>query len=61
MNGFLAGKGTRSVDWYHRSLAPLLDYCGMARNRPVLRSTVEIPALYREFKTDARVLGTNNN
>ncbi|HUP14507.1 MAG TPA: fumarate reductase/succinate dehydrogenase flavoprotein subunit [Acidimicrobiia bacterium] len=61
VKGFLAGKGTRSVDWYHRELGRLMwDYCGMSRDRSGLEKALsEIPALYQEFKTDTRVLGTN--
>jgi succinate dehydrogenase / fumarate reductase flavoprotein subunit len=61
VKGFLAGKGTRSVDWYHRELGRLMwDYCGMSRDRSGLEKALsEIPALYQEFKTDARVLGAN--
>jgi succinate dehydrogenase / fumarate reductase flavoprotein subunit len=61
VKGFLAGRGTRSVDWYHRELGRLMwDYCGMSRHRTSLEKALsEIPALYQEFKTDVRVLGTN--
>jgi succinate dehydrogenase / fumarate reductase flavoprotein subunit len=61
VKGFLAGKGTRSVDWYHRELGRLMwDYCGMSRDRSGLEKALsEIPALYQEFKSDTRVLGTN--
>ncbi len=61
VKGFLAGRGTRSVDWYHRELGRLMwEYCGMSRDRSGLEKALsEIPALYQEFKTDARVLGTN--
>jgi len=58
---FLTGRGTRSVDWYHRELGRLMwDYCGMSRDRTGLEKALsEIPALYEEFLTDVRVLGGN--
>jgi succinate dehydrogenase / fumarate reductase flavoprotein subunit len=58
---FLSGRGTRSVDWYHRELGQLMwDYCGMSRDRTGLeKALAEIPALYQEFLTDVRVLGGN--
>ena len=61
VKGFLSGRGTRSVDWYHRELGRLMwDYCGMSRDRTGLEKAIsEIPALYEEFKRDVRVLGTN--
>jgi succinate dehydrogenase / fumarate reductase flavoprotein subunit len=61
VKGFLASKGTRTVDWYHRELGRLMwDYCGMSRDRSGLEKALsEIPALYQEFKSDARVLGSN--
>jgi len=61
VKGFLAGRGTRSVDWYHRELGRLLwDYCGMTRDRTGLEKALsEIPALYQDFQNDVRVLGTN--
>ncbi len=59
--GFLATRGTRSVDHYHRELGRIVwEYCGMSRDRVGLeKALAEIPALYEEFKTDARVLGSN--
>ena len=61
VKGFLSGRGTRSVDWYHRELGRLMwDYCGMSRDRTGLEKALsEIPGLYQEFKRDVRVLGTN--
>lgn len=61
VNRFLSGRGTRSVDWYHRELGQLMwDYCGMSRDRTGLeKALAEIPALYQEFLTDVRVLGGN--
>jgi succinate dehydrogenase / fumarate reductase flavoprotein subunit len=58
---FLSGRGTRSVDWYHRELGRLMwDYCGMSRDRTGLEKALsEIPGLHQEFQRDVRVLGTN--
>jgi succinate dehydrogenase / fumarate reductase flavoprotein subunit len=58
---WLATKGTRSVDWYHRELGKIMwEYCGMARNRAGLEKALsEIPALRAEFETNVRVLGTH--
>ncbi|CAN5169385.1 MAG: fumarate reductase/succinate dehydrogenase flavoprotein subunit [Euzebyales bacterium] len=59
VDGLLAVKGTRTVDWFHRQLGKILwDYCGMARNRAGLEKAIsEIRALREEFQTDVRVLG----
>ncbi|MGQ0849499.1 MAG: fumarate reductase/succinate dehydrogenase flavoprotein subunit, partial [Actinomycetota bacterium] len=61
VKGLLGGRGTRSVDWYHRELGKIMwEYCGMSRDRTGLEKAMsEIPALYQEFCTDVRVLGTN--
>jgi succinate dehydrogenase / fumarate reductase flavoprotein subunit len=58
-NQFLAVKGTRSVDWFHRELGRIMwEYCGMERTREGLEKALsEIPALYSEFKSDLRVPG----
>ena len=57
---FLATKGTRSVDWFHRELGHIVwDYCGMSRTREGLEKALsEIPALRAEFEADARVPGS---
>ena len=57
---WLAVKGTRSVDHYHRELGRIVwDYCGMARSRAGLEKALsEIPALREEFRADAKVLGS---
>jgi succinate dehydrogenase / fumarate reductase flavoprotein subunit len=57
---YLAVKGTRSVDWFHRELGKIMwDYCGMARNQQGLEKAMsEIAALREEFETDVRVLGS---
>jgi succinate dehydrogenase / fumarate reductase flavoprotein subunit len=59
-DGFLAVKGTRSVDWFHRELGKIVwDYCGMERTQQGLEKALgEIPALYEEFKKDVRVPGS---
>jgi succinate dehydrogenase / fumarate reductase flavoprotein subunit len=57
---FLATRGSRTVDWFHKELGKImLEYCGMIRSAPGLEKALsEIPALYEEFRTDLRVLGT---
>ena len=52
-DGYLAIKGTRSVDWFHRELGRIMwDYCGMERTAEGLEKALsEIPALHAEFKT----------
>ncbi len=49
---FLAVKGTRSVDWFHRELGRIMwEYCGMERTKEGLEKALsEIPALYGEFQ-----------
>ena len=58
-DGFLAIKGTRSPDWFHRELGKIIwDYCGMERTEQGLEKALsELPALYDEFKKDLRVTG----
>jgi succinate dehydrogenase / fumarate reductase flavoprotein subunit len=57
---FLSARGSRTVDWFHKELGKImLEYCGMSRSEPGLNKALsEIPALYEEFKSDVRVLGT---
>jgi succinate dehydrogenase / fumarate reductase flavoprotein subunit len=57
---FLAARGSRTVDWFHKELGKImLEYCGMSRSAPGLEKALsEIPALYEEFRTDLRILGT---
>jgi len=57
---FLATKGTRTVDHFHRELGRIVwDYCGMARTREGLEKALsEIPALRAEFEADVRVPGS---
>jgi succinate dehydrogenase / fumarate reductase flavoprotein subunit len=56
----LQGKGTRSVDSFHRELGKIVwDYCGIERNAVGLRQALaKIPALREEFWRDVRILGT---
>ena len=60
---YVATKGRRSVDHFHRELGKIMwDYCGMERNEAgLLKALSEIPALYEEFKTDLRVLGDDSS
>jgi succinate dehydrogenase / fumarate reductase flavoprotein subunit len=60
---FLSARGTRTVDWFHKELGKImLEYCGMSRSEPgLLKALSEIPALYEEFKTDVKVLGTGGS
>ncbi|MCI0542821.1 MAG: fumarate reductase/succinate dehydrogenase flavoprotein subunit [Actinobacteria bacterium] len=60
VRGYLATGGSRTVDWFHRELGKImLDHCGMSRSAQGLEKALsDIPALYEEFKTDLRVLGT---
>ncbi len=57
---WLAKRGTKSVDYYHRELGKLVwDYCGMARNRTGLEKALsELPALREEFRSNVKVLGS---
>jgi succinate dehydrogenase / fumarate reductase, flavoprotein subunit len=63
MARWLASRGTRTVDDFHRRLGRIVwDYCGMSRERSGLEKAVsEIPALYEEFQRDVRVLGTGES
>ena len=58
--GWLAKRGTKSVDHYHRELGKIVwEYCGMTRNRTGLEKALsEIPALREEFRTNVKVLGS---
>ncbi len=60
---FLATKGSRSVDWFHRELGKImLEECGMERSREGLEKAIrEIPRLKEEFESDVKVLGTNES
>jgi succinate dehydrogenase / fumarate reductase, flavoprotein subunit len=58
---FLNTDGTRSVDSFHRELGRIMwDKCGMERTAAGLAEAIEqIRALKKEFWTDVRVLGGN--
>jgi succinate dehydrogenase / fumarate reductase, flavoprotein subunit len=62
-NGYLAVKGKRSPDWFHRELGKIIwNECGMERTREGLQQALtDLPALYEEFKTDLRVTGTGDS
>lgn len=57
----LSVKGQRSADSFHRELGQIMwDHCGMARNSDGLSRALElIPELRREFWTDLRAVGEN--
>jgi len=59
----LSTRGTRTVDWFHKELGKImLEHCGMSRSEPgLLKALSEIPALYEEFKTDVKILGTSGS
>ncbi len=63
MEGWLAVKGSRTVDHFHRELGKImLEHCGMSRSEAGLeKALAEIPALREEFRSDVRVLGTNES
>ena len=62
-NGYLAVKGKRSPDWFHRELGKIIwNECGMERTREGLQKALtDLPELYEEFKTDLRVTGTGDS
>ncbi|MEI9973861.1 MAG: fumarate reductase/succinate dehydrogenase flavoprotein subunit [Ignavibacteriota bacterium] len=55
----LEGKGTRSVDSFHRELGKIVwEYCGMARNAAGLKKALElIPPLREQFWKEVKILG----
>jgi succinate dehydrogenase / fumarate reductase flavoprotein subunit len=57
---FLATKGTRTVDSFHRELGSLMwEYCGMSRTAAGLQTALEkIPKLREEFWRDVNVPGS---
>lgn len=63
VSGYLASRGTRTVDDFHRELGRMVwDYCGMSRDAAGLdKAMSEIPALHEEFKTNVKVLGTGES
>ena len=59
VNGYLATKGSRSVDWFHKELGKImLDQCGMSRSEAGLQKALsDIPALHDEYSNDVNILG----
>jgi succinate dehydrogenase / fumarate reductase flavoprotein subunit len=59
---FLAIKGSRTVDSFHRELGNIMwEYCGMARNEEGLRKALQlIPKLREEFWRDVNVPGSGD-
>ena len=59
MSRLLAMRGNRTVDDFHRRLGRVVwDHCGMSRSRAGLdQALVDLPGLYQEFRTSARVPG----
>jgi succinate dehydrogenase / fumarate reductase flavoprotein subunit len=57
----LSVNGSRTVDSFHRELGRVMwDYCGMERSEEGLRKALNrIRELKKEFWSDVRVLGTN--
>ncbi|MDP9960281.1 fumarate reductase/succinate dehydrogenase flavoprotein subunit [Chryseobacterium lathyri] len=62
IQGFINIKGTKTVDYFHKTLGKLLyDYCGLARNEEGLKYAIEqIRKLKQEFYQDVRVSGQGN-
>ncbi len=60
---FLAIRGTRTVDSFHKALGKIMwDHCGMARSREGLARALElIPALREEFWRDLNVPGSGES
>jgi succinate dehydrogenase / fumarate reductase flavoprotein subunit len=63
IGGYLASRGTRTVDDFHRQLGRIVwDYCGMSRDAAGLdKALSDIPALYEEFRADVKVLGSGGS
>jgi succinate dehydrogenase / fumarate reductase flavoprotein subunit len=59
----LSTRGSRTVDWFHKELGKImLEHCGMSRSEPgLLKALSEIPALYEEFVSDVKILGTSGS
>jgi succinate dehydrogenase / fumarate reductase flavoprotein subunit len=55
----MEGKGTRSVDSFHRELGKIVwEYCGMARNADGLKKALSlIPPLREQFWKEVKILG----
>jgi succinate dehydrogenase / fumarate reductase flavoprotein subunit len=61
INKLLSVNGSRTVDSFHKELGRLMwDFCGMERSEEGLRKALtRIRELKKEFWSDVRVLGTN--
>ena len=52
--------GSRTVDSFHKELGRVMwDYCGMERSEGLRKALTRIRELKKEFWSDVRVLGTN--
>lgn len=62
LNKLMNIKGTKSVDYFHKKLGKIMwDKCGMARNEKGLTEAIdEIIALQKEFWSDVRIPGEQN-
>ncbi|WPQ62428.1 fumarate reductase/succinate dehydrogenase flavoprotein subunit [Chitinophaga sancti] len=62
LNKLMDIKGTKSVDYFHKKLGKIMwDKCGMARNEKGLTEAIEeIIALQKEFWSDVRIPGEQN-
>jgi succinate dehydrogenase / fumarate reductase, flavoprotein subunit len=63
INKLLSVNGSRTVDSFHKELGRLVwDFCGMERSEEGLRKALtRIRELRKEFWSDVRVLGTNED
>lgn len=59
----MSGKGTHSVDYYHKKLGKIMwNKCGMSRNAKELQEAIdEIAELRADFWENVRVPGTSDN
>lgn len=59
LNALLAINGTKTADFYHKTLGKLLyDYCGLSRSRQgLLKAIEEIKALRKDFHQHLKVSG----
>ncbi|MBP1649975.1 MAG: succinate dehydrogenase or fumarate reductase, flavoprotein subunit [Bacteroidetes bacterium] len=62
LNQLMGIKGTKSVDYFHKKLGKIMwEKCGMARNEKGLTEAIEeIIALQKEFWSDVRIPGEQN-
>ena len=63
LDRLMSGKGTRSVDSFHKELGHIMwEHCGMARNRASLETALaEIPKLREQYWRDVSVLGERDS